>query len=143
MDGWSIETASSSWNSKATIPAGTSLEPGAFYLIGESDVPSEFADLTLDSNLSLGNASTGVDGVRLIIALAELKTPYFMEIYWPFQMLQKVYWMIKAEKVLRFSLTRERQSEELQMGVDTDFNTSDFSTNSNANAESTECITWR
>ena len=51
--GWTIGTASSSWSSKATIPAGTSLEPGAFYL-RKSDVPSEFADLTLDSNLVWG-----------------------------------------------------------------------------------------
>ena len=59
--------------SEGDYSAGTSLEPGDFYLIGESDVPSEFADLTLDSNLSFSNASTGVDGIRLINCLGAIE----------------------------------------------------------------------
>ena len=66
IDSWTIETASSSWSTRYTFPPETTIEPGAFFLLGEEDVPSEFADLTMTSTLSLGNASTGFDGVRLM-----------------------------------------------------------------------------
>ena len=66
IDSWTIETASSSWSTRYTFPHETTIEPGTFFLLGEEDVPSEFADLTMDSTLSLGNASTGFDGVRLL-----------------------------------------------------------------------------
>ena len=46
MDGWTIETASK-FVGTASIPAGPLWEFGEFYLIGESDVPADFADLTL------------------------------------------------------------------------------------------------
>ena len=65
IDSWTIETASSSWSTRYTFPPETTIEPGAFFLLGEEDVPSEFADLTIESTLSLGNASTGFDGVRI------------------------------------------------------------------------------
>ena len=129
MDGWTIETASSSWNSKAIIPAGTSLDPGEFFLIGESDVPSEFADLTLDSNLSLGNASTGVDGVRLINCLGGIEDTL-------------LYGDLLAIPDSDEGLVDDQGGESFAIfpdsgktvgrtpdGVDTDFNTSDFSTN--------------
>ena len=41
------------------------IEANSFFLIGEEFVPSEIADLITDGTLSLGNASTGLDGVRL------------------------------------------------------------------------------
>ena len=66
IDSWTIETASSSWSTRYTFPPETTIEPGTFFLLGEEDVPSEFADLTIESTLSLGNASTGFDGVRLM-----------------------------------------------------------------------------
>jgi len=65
LDSWSIETASSSYSTRFIFPAETSIEPGAFFLIGEEFVPSEIADINIDSSLSLGNASTGFDGVRI------------------------------------------------------------------------------
>ena len=129
MDGWMIETASSSWGLKATIPAATSLEPGLFYLIGESDVPSDFADLTLDSNLSLGNASTGVDGVRLLNCLGGIEDTL-------------LYGDLMAIPDSTEGLIDDQGGESFAIfpdsgktvgrtpdGVDTDFNTSDFSTN--------------
>ena len=114
---------------KSNNPAGTSLEPGAFYLIGESDVPSEFADLTLDSNLSLGNASTGVDGVRLINCLGAIEDTL-------------LYGDLMAIPDDGEGLLDDQGGESFAIfpdsgltvgrtpdGVDTDFNTSDFSTN--------------
>jgi hypothetical protein len=73
LDSWEIQTASSSWKSKVILPSGIELEPGAFYLIGESDVPSDFADYTTDSLISLGNASTGLDGVRILNCLGDIE----------------------------------------------------------------------
>lgn len=73
MDSWTIEVGGSSWSSKATIPPGTMLAPGEFYLIGESEVPSDVADLSLDSNLSLGNASSSIAGVRLVNCLGGIE----------------------------------------------------------------------
>ncbi len=129
MDSWSIETASSSWSSRVSIPAGTSLEPGEFYLIGESDVPSEFADLTMDSSLSLGNASTGVDGVRLINCLGAIEDTL-------------LYGDLLAIPDADEGLLDDQGGESFAIfpdsgltvgrtpdGVDTDANTADFSTN--------------
>ncbi len=65
LDSWSIETASSSWSSRYSFPPETTIEPQSFLLIGEELVPTDVADLTTTSSLSLGNASTGFDGVRL------------------------------------------------------------------------------
>ena len=128
---------------KATIPAGTSLEPGAFYLIGESDVPSEFADLTLDSNLSLGNASTGVDGVRLINCLGGIEDTL-------------LYGDLLAIPDAAEGLLDDQGGESFAIfpdsgktvgrtpdGVDTDFNTSDFSTNLTPTPKAPKCIAWR
>ena len=105
------------------------MEPGAFYLIGESDVPSEFADLTLDSNLSLGNASTGVDGIRLINCLGAIEDTL-------------LYGDLMAIPDEGEGLLDDQGGETFAIfpdsgltvgrtpdGVDTDFNTSDFSTN--------------
>ena len=66
LDSWSIETAASSWASKFVFPPETEIAANSFFLIGGKMVPSEVADLTSESALSLGNASTGFDGVRII-----------------------------------------------------------------------------
>ena len=66
LDDWQIEAGTSSWSSKFTFPAGSIIEPGAFILLGDEGVPAEGRDYTTESNLSLGNASTGLDGVRLL-----------------------------------------------------------------------------
>ena len=129
IDGWTVETASSSWSSKATIPIATSIDPGAFYLIGESDVPSEFADLTLDSNLSLGNASTGVDGVRLINCLGGIEdTLLYGDVM---AIPDEGEGLIDDQGGESFAIFPDsgRTVGRTPDGVDTDLNTSDFSTN--------------
>ena len=71
MDGWRIEVFGSSWSEKYTFPTGTILNPSEFFLLAEEDVPAEFANGT--ASLSLGNASTGFDGVRLLDCPGELQ----------------------------------------------------------------------
>jgi len=66
LDDWVIQTASSSWSDKFVFPPETTIEAGEFFILGEVNVPSEIADITSTSNISLGNASSGFDGVRLI-----------------------------------------------------------------------------
>ena len=73
LDSWTIEVGGSSWSTKATLPPESELAPGEFYLIGEADIPAEFKDLALDSNLSLGNASSSIAGVRLINCLGAIE----------------------------------------------------------------------
>ena len=63
LDGWSIEVFGSSWNEKHVFGSGTTIEPGQFFVLAEEDVPAEVADDY--GSLSLGNASSGVDGIRL------------------------------------------------------------------------------
>jgi hypothetical protein len=129
MDGWSIETASSSWSSRGTIPAETVLDPGEFYLIGEDEVPSEIADLILDGSLSLGNASTGVDGVRLVNCLGGVEDTLLYgdltalpdEDEGLFDDLGNESFAIMPDSGLSVGRTPD--------GVDTDYNTTDFSTN--------------
>ncbi|MFT4979377.1 MAG: hypothetical protein ACI8S6_005287 [Myxococcota bacterium] len=66
LDDWSIQTGASSWNTKFTFPPETIIEPGAYLVIADDEVPAEGVDLYSSTNLSLGNASTGLDGVRLL-----------------------------------------------------------------------------
>ena len=66
LDGWAIQTGSSSWNTKFTFPPETVLVAGDYLVVADEEVPSEGADLYSSTNLSLGNASTGLDGVRLL-----------------------------------------------------------------------------
>ena len=61
LEGYVLEAAKSSWKANATLPAGATLAPGAFYLIGGGDV--EGADYTA-TGLDLGQG-TGADGVRV------------------------------------------------------------------------------
>ena len=62
LDGWTIEQATSSWSVAYTFPGGVDIEPGEYVLVGGAEVP----DAWLASSLSLGNASTAPDGVRLL-----------------------------------------------------------------------------
>jgi hypothetical protein len=66
LDDWEIQTGASSWGSKFRFPAETEIPAGEIWLIAEEDVPVEFRDVTIDGTLSLGNASTGFDGVRIL-----------------------------------------------------------------------------
>ena len=61
LDGWSIEIAKSDWTDFAfTVPAGVAIAAGGFLTIGGAE-----ADLVAD-DLSLGNAASAPDGVRLV-----------------------------------------------------------------------------
>ena len=63
LDGWSIEIAKSDWTDFSyTVPAGVAIAAGAFLTIGGADAN---ADLVADG-LSLGNAASAPDGVRLV-----------------------------------------------------------------------------
>ncbi|MEC8380505.1 MAG: lamin tail domain-containing protein [Myxococcota bacterium] len=66
LDDWELQTGESSWNSKLFFPPESEIGPGEIWLIGEDEVPAEFRDVTVEGTLSLGNASSGFDGVRLI-----------------------------------------------------------------------------
>lgn len=62
LDGWSIETATSSWGEDFVFPNGATVAAGRFLVVGGSEVAE--VDLVADG-LSLGNGSGG-DGVRLL-----------------------------------------------------------------------------
>lgn len=61
LEGFVLEAAKSSWSDNATLPAGATLEPGAFYVVGAGDVSGQ--DYSA-AGLDLGNG-TGGDGVRI------------------------------------------------------------------------------
>lgn len=62
LEGFVLEAAKGSWDENATLPAGITLAPGDFYVIGGGDVPEQ--DYSA-SGLDLGNGTDG-DGVRLL-----------------------------------------------------------------------------
>ena len=63
LDGWSIEIAKSDWADFAfPVPSGVVIAAGAFLVIGGADAG---ADLLAD-DLSLGNAASAPDGVRIV-----------------------------------------------------------------------------
>ena len=66
LDDWQIEGGTSSWGTKYTFPADSLIGAGEFIVIGDEGVPVEGRDYTTDKDLSLGNATTGLDGVRLV-----------------------------------------------------------------------------
>ena len=75
LDGWRIEVFGSSWNEKHVFGSGTTIEPGQYFVLAEEDVPSEVADVY--GSLSLGNASSGVDGIRLIDCPGDVQDAVF------------------------------------------------------------------
>jgi hypothetical protein len=62
LDGWRLEWGTSNFGAGYDFPAGTTIAPGAFLLVGGEAVPD--ADLT--ASLSLGNAGSSGDAVRLL-----------------------------------------------------------------------------
>jgi hypothetical protein len=65
LDGWQIDIGKSSWGSIAVVfPNGAGIDAGDHVLIGGPDV--EGANLQTTDNLSMGNASSNADGVRLL-----------------------------------------------------------------------------
>ena len=61
VDAWSLQWGTSSFGSDVSFPAGTEIPPGGFLLVGDSEVPAD-----VYAGVSLGNASTAPDGVRLV-----------------------------------------------------------------------------
>ncbi len=62
LDGFTIETATSTWGTDFTFPGGVTIPAGAFVLVGgESVAGSDF----ISTDLSLGNGTDG-DGLRLV-----------------------------------------------------------------------------
>ena len=68
ISGWLIQTATSSFFPVFVLPASTFIEPGTFLVIGDELV--EFADfnLPLGTSLSLGNATSSGDAIRILDA---------------------------------------------------------------------------
>ena len=65
ISGWQIQKATSTYSSLYTFPEGTQLLPGAFMVLGGSNI--ENADITM-SSLGLGNAGSSGDAIRLLDA---------------------------------------------------------------------------
>ena len=63
------------WNEKHVFGSGTTIEAGQFFVLAEEDVPAEVADDY--GSLSLGNASSGVDGIRLTDCPGEVQDIVF------------------------------------------------------------------
>jgi hypothetical protein len=61
IDAWMLQWGTSSFGSDVSFPAGTEIPPGGFLLVGDSEVPAD-----VYAGISLGNASTAPDGVRLV-----------------------------------------------------------------------------
>lgn len=61
IDAWTLEWGTSSFSSDFSFPADTEIGPGEFLLIGDSEVPGD-----VFAGISLGNASTAPDGIRLV-----------------------------------------------------------------------------
>lgn len=61
IDAWQLQWGTSSFGSEVAFPAGTEIPAGGYLLVGGSEVPAD-----VYANISLGNASTAPDGVRLV-----------------------------------------------------------------------------
>jgi MYXO-CTERM domain-containing protein len=68
LDGWILETASSSWGDTYTFPSNVNIGPGEFVLVGGSFVETEYQWSTASP---IGNASSAPDGARLLDCQAE------------------------------------------------------------------------
>ncbi|MEE2752226.1 MAG: lamin tail domain-containing protein, partial [Myxococcota bacterium] len=65
LDAWQLDVGKSSWGTIAfEFANGTTIEPGGYLVIGGPDV--EAADYQSESNLSMGNAGSNADGIRLL-----------------------------------------------------------------------------
>jgi len=61
IDAWTLEWGTSRFSSDFSFPAGIEIPPGGFLLVGDSEVPAD-----VYAGISLGNASTAPDGIRLV-----------------------------------------------------------------------------
>jgi len=66
LDNWEIEAGTSGWSTRFKFPQDSVVSTGEMVIIGDEGVPSESRDYVTSSNLSLGNASTGFDGIRVV-----------------------------------------------------------------------------
>jgi hypothetical protein len=62
LGGWAIEFGTSSFSGSVSLPGGTSLAPGAYLLVGDSQVD----DTDVVGTFTMGNAGSDADGVRLV-----------------------------------------------------------------------------
>jgi hypothetical protein len=69
LDGWRIEWGTSEFGSGFDFPAGTTIGPGSFLVVGGS------ADADLAAPLALGNAGSSSDAVRLRHCGGAWRTP--------------------------------------------------------------------
>jgi hypothetical protein len=128
LDGWSIETASSSWGTKVTLPSEISIASGEYFLIGEDNVPTEVADVIMEGSLSLGNASSGIDGVRLINCLGGIEDTL---LYGEFQVVPEEEDLLDDQGNQSFAIMPESGLSlgRVSDGMDSDDNSTDFYTN--------------
>jgi hypothetical protein len=129
LDAWKIEVASSSWSTKVTLPYDITISPGQFFLIGESDVPPEFADYRIDSSLSLGNASTGLDGVRLVNCLGGIEDTLLYGKVGAVLDPEEELFDDQGNSTFAFLSDSGKTIGRSTDGVDTDDNAADFATN--------------
>jgi len=62
LDAWILEKATKDWSVAFTFPGGADIAPGAFLLVGATEVPADH----IASSLTLGNGGTAPDGLRLL-----------------------------------------------------------------------------
>ncbi len=62
VSGWTLEYGASSYSSSKTLPEGSMITAGGYLVVGGAKAP--MVDIVLD--LSMGNAGTGADAVRLV-----------------------------------------------------------------------------
>ena len=65
LEGWSFQSGTSSLSERHVF-TGVTIEPGAMLVLGGANV--QFADVTADGNLSMGNATSSGDAMRLLDA---------------------------------------------------------------------------
>jgi hypothetical protein len=64
VSGWGIDIATSTWSDEPDVilPAGTVIEAGGWLVVGGSLAP----EVDVQADLSIGNASSNADGIRLV-----------------------------------------------------------------------------
>lgn len=66
--GWKLQSGGTSFGNTVTLPAGLTIDPGGYLLIGESSVPgAQFV-----ANFTLQNGGNPTDGVRLLDAQGQV-----------------------------------------------------------------------
>lgn len=62
LSGWVVAAGTSAFSTRGTIPAGTTLQPGQFLVVGQDFIPGV---AVVAPGFSLGNAASNADGVQL------------------------------------------------------------------------------